>query len=125
MPRIEIESKSYPSVWADVATQDRTGEPEVTLVVHREGSIGLMDYGLLLEWAHERFAEPDDSDQLTAYADQILAPHPKSGRYVEAVPSYRREGRTWLLVLETVHGDRLHAWDLSGGGFGELAERTR
>lgn len=122
MPRIEIGSVSHPSVFTEVKGKDEGHGPEITLVVHRLDNIGLMEHGLFLEFAHEHFGDPTGSDDLATYADQLFAPHPKSGKYVEVVPSYERGSGTWLLVLDTVHGDRLYEWDLAGYGWGELTE---
>jgi hypothetical protein len=125
MPSIEthVDGRTicHPSAFTEVRdAQAPADDPSITLVVHRLGNIGIMDSSLYLEFAHEKFGDPDGSDSLADYADQVLAPHPVSGRYVEVVSAYDHKDGKVLLVMATRDGDRLYTWDLSSYGYGAL-----
>jgi hypothetical protein len=125
MPDIETHhhgvTVKQPSVFTEIKDEKAPADDaSITLVVSRLGNIGIMDVSLYLEYAHEKFGDPDGSDCLADYADQLLAPHPVSGRYVEVITAYDHKDRRVLLVMATKDGDRLYTWDLAAYGYGAL-----
>lgn len=118
MPGIPVDGRKLPSVSADIFGERTPQGTEVTLIITRQGSVQMAEHDLMVRYASECLA--DRGMQLQDYADQVLAPHPVSGRYVEVMSAYDHKDGRALLVMATRDGDRLYTWDLSSYGYGAL-----
>lgn len=120
MPGIEINGVRHPSVFTEPTdTSADPKDPSVTLMVRRLDHVGLMDSSLYLEFAYEGFGDSSVT-ALSDYADQLMAPHPAGGQYVDVVAAYDHQDNKVLLTLATATGERLYTWELSRYGYGEL-----
>lgn len=109
MPRIDINGVSWPSVSTELVGKRTPDGTEVTLVAVRDGAVMLAEHDLLLEFAAEVLAEGHMA--LDAWAEQVLAPHPISGKLVEVFPFIDHDKGRAKLALAQRQGARVRLYE--------------
>lgn len=97
MPGISVDGKRWPSVSTEVFGARTASGSEVTLMITRDDSVQIGEHALLVEYARECLL--DMKMNLAEYADQIFAPHPLDGHYLEVDTAFDHDGTTSKVIV--------------------------